>query len=281
MERAHPANLALSLLLVTMPAWAGEAGASDDSPGPQMSREQMEEFLLNAKIVKHKALNIGVTNSRVATLTLGDLTHDAHVQTVEIRKAEFKGERGTEFNFRDSYRYNIAAYLLDKLMELNAIPVSVERRLGGKTAAFTWWVDDPMMTEMERINQKINPPDVAVWNGQMHLLRVFDQLIHNVDRNLRNMVISQDWNLWMIDHTRAFRLHTKLREPGNLVKCDRHLLQALRTLTEDTVKSATKGYLRPAEVKALLKRRDVIVAFFDAEVAKQGEAEVLYDVVRN
>ena len=40
---------------------------------------------------------------------------------------EFKSNRGTEFNFRDSWRYNVAAYRLDRLLELGMIPPSVER----------------------------------------------------------------------------------------------------------------------------------------------------------
>jgi hypothetical protein len=89
------------------------------------------------------------------------------------------------------------------------IPVSVERKVGGKTSAITWWVDDVMMDEMKRTNKKIDPPDRDIWNKQMYVVRVFDQLIYNTDRNLGNLLIDKNWRLWMIDHTRAFRLMDK------------------------------------------------------------------------
>ena len=148
---------------------------------------------------------MGVTNSQRATLDDGQRKHDAHIQTVDISKNSFQTLRGTELNFRDSYKFNMAAYELDKLLDLNMVPVSVERKVGGQQAAVTWWVDDAMMTELDRQKKKAQSPDLPSWNKQMYVCRVFDQLIYNTDRNLGNLVITKDWNIWMIDHTRAFR----------------------------------------------------------------------------
>ena len=76
----------------------------------------------------------------------------------------------------------------------------------------------------------------------------------------------------MIDHTRAFRFHKTLKMPKNLVKCDRHILTALRGLQKDSLENALH-----AQIEALLARRDLIVAFFDKAVADKGERVVLYD----
>jgi len=40
----------------------------------------------------------------------------------------------------------------------------------------------------------------------MWVVRLFDQLIYNTDRNLGNLLIDKSWRLWMIDHTRAFKV---------------------------------------------------------------------------
>ena len=109
------------------------ATANVESDWSALTPEQKEEFLLNAKVVSSKGIGVGINNTRRATLSDGKLTHDAHVQTVDIRKQEFKTLRGTELNFRDSYKYNIAAYRLDRLLGLNMLPVSVERKVGGDT----------------------------------------------------------------------------------------------------------------------------------------------------
>jgi hypothetical protein len=205
-------------------------------------------------------------------------THDAHIQSIDEAKHSMQTATGTEINFRDSWKYNIAAYRLDKLLDLNMIPVSIERNIPGiGTAALTWWVDDVLMDEVTRHKKKIEPPNQLDWNRQMYLVRVFDQLIYNTDRNLQNLLMTKDWRLWMIDHTRAFRLHKGLKEQKNLVQCDRKLLEALKRLDRAAIERECKPYLTPPEITGMLARRDVIVKFFENQIATRGETQVLYD----
>jgi hypothetical protein len=232
----------------------------------------MEEFLLKGRIVRTRSAGKGVTGSIRATLTLGDVTHDAHVQTVDQSLLQFKSAKGTEFNFRDKWQFNVAAYKLDRLMDLRLVPVTVERRLRGESASFTWWVDDVLMDEGERIKRKVEPPVPDCWNEQMQQLRMFDQLIENTDRNLGNVVISTSWRLWAIDHTRAFRRSKVPPKPANLTRVDRGLLERLARLDFDTLKRGLKPYLDDHDVRALLSRRDAIVAHFRA-----GGEQALYE----
>ena len=266
--------------LFALGAFAQDAPETKVSPPPRLSRAEMEEFLLNAKVVARRNLSTGITNSQRATLDDGTLRHDAHIQTVDIQKASFQTASRTELNFRDTYKFNMAAYELDKLLELNMVPVSVERKVVGDMAAVTWWVDDALMTELDRHKKKMEPPDLKTWNPQMYVCRVFDQLIYNTDRNLGNLVITKDWKIWMIDHTRAFRTMKSLAGPENLVQCDRKLLAKLRELTKDALTKRLERYLNSAEIEGLLARRDKIVSFFDDQVAKKGEAAVLFDLER-
>jgi len=248
--------------------------AADSVPKP--TYEQMEHFLHTAKIVKIKELSTGVTDSRRATLDDGTMQHDAHVQSIDEAKAKFEGDRGTEMNFVDSWRYNVAAYRLGQLLEIaDMIPVSVERKVDGKSCAVTWWIDDTMM-EVDRKKKNLESPDKDAWNREMYVVRVFDQLIFNTDRNLQNLLIDKQWHIWMIDHTRAFRLHSTLQEKKNLVMCDRHLLEMLRALTLEKM-NTIKPYLTGPEIKGLLARRDKIVEFFDQQVKAKGEAAVIYN----
>ena len=263
--------------LLDLSAFAQDAPETKASP-PKLSRAEMEEFLSKAKVVERKNLSMGITNSQRATLDDGRLKHDAHIQIVDIQKASFQTASRTELNFRDSYKFNMAAYELDKLLELNMVPVSVERKVGGNMAAVTWWVDDTLMTELDRKKKKMEPPHLNTWNPQMYVCRVFDQLIYNTDRNLGNLVITKDWKIWMIDHTRAFRTMKGLAAPENLVQCDRKLLAKLRELTKDALTKGLERYLNSREIDGLLARRDKIVNFFDGQIAKKGEAGVLFDL---
>jgi hypothetical protein len=241
-------------------------------PAATPSDAQIEEFLLHARIVKTRGVSKGITGTVRATLSDGTLTHDAQIQTVDERMAQFVSQSGTEFNFRDSWTYNVAAYRLDRLIGLQMIPVSVSRDWQSKGAAFTWWVDDVLMDEEARMKKRIVPPDMAAWNEQLQLVRVLDQLIYNIDRNLGNLLITRDWRVWAIDHTRAFRTHKVLKSPANITRCDRQVLEGLKRLDAPMLKKSLGPFLTQYEIDGILGRRDAIVALLD----KRGPA-VLFD----
>ena len=101
-----------------------------------------------------------------------------------------------------------------------------------KRAAVTWWIDDVMMDEKERLTKEARGPDPERTAMQTHVMRVFDELIANRDRNMGNLVWTSDWKMWMIDHTRAFRLGDELQRPAALLRMERSLLESMRTLTD-------------------------------------------------
>ena len=224
--------------------------------------EEIERFLSTAKVVRVRSAGKGVTDSVRATLSDGRITHDAHIQTIDERIREFRTQRSVEFDFRDSWTFNIAAYKIDRLLGLNMVPVSVPGRYRSKHAAVSWWVDDVMMDEGTRRKKNIEPPEekTTYWNQQLSMMRLFDQLIENTDRNLGNMLIGSDWRLWAIDHTRAFRRNTTPKSLGVVVRCDREVFQRLKALDAATLKSAVSPHLDGAQINTMLKRRDAIVA---------------------
>jgi hypothetical protein len=110
----------------------------------------------------------------------------------------------------------------------------------------------------------------------MYKIRVLDQLVSDNDPNLTNVLIGEKWQIWRIDFTRAFRQNKDVKEPKDLVRCDRQLLEKLKTLDANEVTERTKKYLSKDEVKAVMARRDKIVAQFQKMIAEKGENEVLY-----
>jgi hypothetical protein len=105
-------------------------------------------------------------------------------------------------------------------------------------------------------------------------------LIYDTDPNLTNLLVTKDWQLWIIDFTRAFRLHKDLRDPQDLVQCDRKLLAKIRALDKDTLNQKLSHYLRTSEIGAMVARAAKITEFFDKEVAAKGEGAVLYEFSR-
>lgn len=253
---------------------------------PVLTLEQMEDFLLNAKILKTREINKGITGSERATMSDGQVTHDAQIQTVDMAQFVFTPQRGpTELNFKDSYRYNVAGYRLARLLGFHNVPVSVERRVERTQAAMTWWIDDVMMDEAERLKRVKLKTVPAQWRstktaGYIHVMRVFDELIANTDRNAGNQLWSSDGKLWLIDHTRAFRLQPVLRNARLLERCERSLFDGLRKLNVDTLTAAVGKSLEKNEIEALLARRGLIVKLFEEKIAARGEAAILYDLER-
>jgi hypothetical protein len=246
------------------------------APTPALSPEAMEAFLLKARVSNQRDAGSGVTNSRRATLTDGQLTHDAHIQTVDVAQQVFEAGRNTELNFKDTYRYNIAGYRVAKLIGLTTVPMSVERAIDGKIAAVTWWVDDVQMDEKERMKTKSQGPDPVKTNKQIQIMRIWDELIQNRDRNQGNILWTHDWTMWLIDHTRAFRLNTNLLKPEQLARCDRGLLERLRAVTPEALAQAVGNSLTKQEQEALLARRDKIIKHYDERIARLGEPVVLF-----
>ena len=184
--------------------------------------------------------------------------------------------RNTELNFKDTYRYNIAGYRVAKLIGLTTVPMSVERAIDGKVAAVTWWVDDVQMDEKERMKTKSQGPDPVKTNKQIQIMRIWDELIQNRDRNQGNILWTHDWTMWLIDHTRAFRLNTNLLKPEQLARCDRGLLERLRAVTPEALAQAVGNSLTKQEQEALLARRDKIIKHYDERIARLGEPVVLF-----
>jgi hypothetical protein len=265
-----------AILLLGLAPTVLAQGAPAPASTPALSPEAMEVFLLKARVSNMRDAGSGVTNSRRATLTDGQLTHDVHIQTVDIAQQVFQAGRNTELNFKDTYRYNIAGYRLAKLIGLTAVPMSVERTVEGKVAAVTWWVDDVQMDEKERMKTKTLGPDPVRTNKQIQIMRVWDELIQNRDRNQGNILWTNDWTMWLIDHTRAFRLNNNLLKPEQLSRCDRGLLERLRALTPESLSQAVGNSLTKQEQEALLARRDKIIKHYEDRIARLGEPVVLF-----
>ena len=237
---------------------------------------EAEGFLLRADISQRTRLRVGITGSERATLSDGRLTHDAHIQTIDQSRTSFQSKDGTELNFRDTYLYNVAAYRLDRLVNLHLVPVSVVRKVAGKEASVTWWIDDVQMMELERYKKKIKPPNQRDWNDQMNNVRVFNELVYNTDANLGNVLITNDWNVRLIDFTRAFRRHTTLRSPKNLLeRIDRRVLDGLVSLNAERIAERLGDVLGKIEQAAILARRDLILAHYNALISQRGEQAVV------
>lgn len=237
-----------------------------------------EQFLLDARMIHSAPVGSGVTESRKVTLSDGSLTHPAQIQIVNKRLPDLYTPDNRPARLYDSYRYNIAAFQLSRILGLPMVPACVERLVEGQPAAVSWWVDDVLMLERDRRRDGIRPPSQEQWNRRMSEAAVFDNLIFNTDRHAGNYLITRQWKLMLIDHTRAFVAKPLLPDRARLSQISRERLEALRRLDAHDL-GPLQPYLQPKERQALLQRARLLVKYFDAQIQKRGSAEVVFDAV--
>ena len=265
------------------PPAIGEAPAAamrwtdpDGKPLPFRSEDELLEFLRTAEVKKEKTLTGGVTFPTKLLLERDGVRADAIFRDVnEQRATPISGGGRNELYFRDSYIFEPAAYELSRLLGLDNVPPATLRKLHGKNGSVQIWVESAT-TERARIEDKAEPPDAQQWNKQLQVMNVFDALVYNTDRNRGNMLITPDWKLWMIDHTRAFRRHPVLPDGAAPKQCERGMYQRLKALEEAVVRERLQPYLSSFELDALLKRRRLILERLDKLIAERGEEKVLY-----
>jgi hypothetical protein len=182
-----------------------------------------------------------------------------------------------ELGFRDSYYFEPAAYELARILGYDNVPPVVLGRVHGKPGSLQIWMEGTMR-ETDRLRKKLRPPDARQWNQQVQMMRLFDALVFNTDRNAGNILIDAAWKLWMIDHTRAFRRHDELMNPGVIILVERSVWEKVQSVSDEEIRRRLDPFLRRGEIEGLLKRRQNLIVFVRKLFADRGEAEVLFSL---
>ena len=270
------------LLLLVLPLTHGLL-LGQFQPGEIAQREQWEEFLKTADIVKSGLIGEGVTNPWKLYLRKG---------AVE-RKGAWKGIDERHGDFADSWKYEIAAYRIDKLIGLNMVPPTVEREFKGKRGDLSLWIENRgSLLDVEE--KKIPIPDwaQASINDMKYVSRLWACLVANDDLTQQNILITEDWRTILIDHSRAFRWTKKFTEkliygahgiktledgrPILFRRVPRRLVDSIKALDFASIKQAVGPYLTDQEIAAVVARKKLILDEIDEMVKQQGEDKVLY-----
>jgi hypothetical protein len=223
---------------------------------------EIEEFLRTAPIVRITDVPIGVTHPRRAFFAPGGLATSAAVKHLPM---------GQRMGFWEAHKSEVAAYEMDRLLGLDMVPPTVERRVENDLASVQLWVEGCKM--IKNVDQSTCPKPVA-FAKQVCRQRVFDDLIANIDDNAGNILVDGEWNLILIDHSRSFAAD-KMPFEKQEARIDRQLFEALKALDEGSLMKKVRPWvLSDSQVRGILKRRDKIVAHFEQEARERGEAAV-------
>ena len=220
-----------------------------------MSDDEIEDFLLNAPIVESEEIGTGVTRPLRLTLerdgrrmraAFGREDSDPHLERRSWHR---------QADFADRYVYNVVAYKLDRIMGLEMVPVSVLRTVDGEPGAVTYWIEGAI-NETDRRRREVPFGGHCDINAMYNLMNVFDILVFNADRNLGNILYdTRTWNLWLIDHTRAFSSQRGIPRmvSGARIHISPEMDAALRRITRDHL-GPIEPYLHRRQVQALIER---------------------------
>src|SRR5688572_11907600 len=265
-DRVRTASVARCAVLVTL--WF-TAVLSAQLPAPAGTTEsrtwlgqeqRIEEHLRNAGITSIKDIGTGVTRPRRAYLN--------QIEPVEsvAWKVLPPGRRG---GFWESYKSEIAAYELDRLLDMHMVPPTVERRIGDETGAAVMWVTG--VKSVKELGGKV--PSGPDWGKPLRQMLMFDNLIRNIDRNAGNILIGRPGDLILIDHSRAFTTDKKLQ--NKVERVDAELWGRMQTLTRDSLTRSLGAWLDEEAITAIITRRDAMAVEIDKQIARSGRALVL------
>jgi len=244
-------------------------------------RGKWEEFLKTADIVDSEQpfkAREAVTQPWKLTLEKDGIT----------KNAIWKNPQGRMKGYMENWKWEIAAYCLDKHLGLRMVPPTVERRFQGNRGSCQLWVESKMSLK-DKYEQKIKTPSYKIfyWNRALFLQRAFDNLIANEDRHQNQFLITEDWRMLLIDHSRSFRTSKKFTKkliydekyhegPRLMKELPRQFYEKLKSLDAGTIQETVGEYLTEQEVECVLIRRDLIVDWVEQRIKKLGEEKVLY-----
>lgn len=204
------------------------------------------------------------------------------------RQAIWKDPEGRQRGYVENWRWEIAAYQLDKYLGLNMVPPTIEKRFNGDRGSCQLIVDYEISLK-DKYEKKIDIPSYKVfhWNRALFLQRAFDNLIANEDRHQNQFLITKDWRILLIDHSRSFRTSKKFTKnliydenyhegPRLMKQLPRTLVEKIKSLNFDVIREVTGEYLKDDEIEAVLMRRDLIIDWINKRIEKMEEEEVLY-----
>jgi hypothetical protein len=261
-------TLAAALLACAAPGATQPAAAS---PAPVVASAncktwlgraaEIEDYIRTAAVFDVKPIGTGVTGPKKAKLAPGG----------PVEKIAWKPLKpGIRSGYYESYRSEIAAYELDKHLGLDMVPPSVKRDVDGETGVAIMWVSPTK--SFKELGGVPTPPAVQLerWSRQLSRAKLFHNLVGNVDPNLGNWLVDPEWNLVLIDHSRAFT--TDNRRVHVMTRVDAELWAKMQALDEATLTRVVGDWVGRREIRAILARRDRMQRDFDAMARELGDA---------
>ncbi len=252
-------------------SWTWFQSKSQAVTQENVKQKELENYFRTAKIVS-KSRTGGRGENWIISLDDGKVARRGFFKLLDLTRPALIAE---------SYKYGIAAYELDKLLDLNLVPCVVEREIEGRKGSLQIFIEGALL-ESERKIKKIEPPDPERFKNTLEDLCVFENLTYSPsfceERELDDILImdKKDWKIWRVDFSEAFALSPELIPGCEITRCSKKLYQQLIELEDKAIKTKLKHYLNDEEMSMLLKRKKLIIEKIKKLFAEKGEESVLF-----
>lgn len=216
-----------------------------------MSDDELEVFLARAEVTDWRYLGRGTTRPRLLELQVDGESQRGIFKTV--------GETSSD-GLVDRYEHELAAYRLDRKLNLDLVPVTVLRELDGQRGSLQSWVEGAVDQEAASAYE-LELFGSNETSRQLARGKVFDALIGNPDRKPDDILRLVDRErVFLIDHSKAFSASPEIGwQPDETPAIDASLLAALRALDRESLDAELGALLTARQIDALLARRDRIL----------------------
>ena len=252
--------------------WSWHHGKSQTANQESAKQPELENYLRTAEIGPHQQRAGRRTESWIVDLDDGKIKRQGFFKVTN---------RPRPHHLPDSYKYGIAAYELDKLLDLNLVPPFVEREIEGIKGSLQLLIKG-FLKEGDRRRKNIEPPDPENFENTLEDLNVFENLTYSYSfckkRDLGDILImhKEDWKVWRVDLSEAFAPSPELIPGCEITRCSKKLYQNLIKLEDKVVKAKLKKYLNDEEISTLLKRKKIIIEKIKQLIDEKGEESVLF-----
>jgi hypothetical protein len=238
---------------------------------------EIERYLTSARVVDvAKGAAGGRNEPWIVRLTDGQTERKGVFKYIHAPKPRFASV---------SYKREIAAYELSKLLGIDIVPPVVERTLrdpgdGNLTGSLQIFVE-ACIKESERRLRKLEPPDPSAFSDALDELAVFENLTYCPREDLGDVLIhTDDWKVCRVDFMEAFAPSARLLPKSSVTRCSRRLFTGLEAASPKALETLLKPYLDADEIESLLERRQNILQEIRTAIKDKGEAAVLFDIAR-
>jgi hypothetical protein len=253
--------------------FAAPAEAEGQIPGeqPQSNRlqtpEEVEQFLSTAtpKVVVPGAA--GRTDPWRVRLESEGTTRWAQFKYIHRPRPE---------SLADSFKYELAAYTLNKYLGLGFVPATVERTINDTPGSLQVFLENVIRESDIKIKNFL-PADPEAFEQSLADLKVFENLVYDRCDNEKDTLIQKETGkIYRVDFSEAFAPENGTIPGCEILRCSRRLYQKLGQWDQEKVDGLLAPYLNKEEIRALHARRGSITQMIKKQIEERGESAVLF-----